>query len=145
MDAEVLNQILDHSLSMACDLLEKEGCFYPFSFVMDPQGEMMRSGELTEEEKASDPEKLISQIEAMLSSGCRQGLYKAVAVVTDVKVERFKSEGFVRSVEVRIEHEDGSGFDCYLPYRRSEGKVQYGSLFHTSFDSDKFSKKLHSF
>ena len=139
MDAEVLNPILDHSLSMACDQLEKDGYFFPFSFAMDQQGELMRSGELSEEEKKGDPEAVIKQMHAMLASGCRQKIHKAVAVITDVKVERFKSEGFVRAVEVRIEHEDGSGFDCYLPYRNTSGKIQYGSMFHTSFESEKFS------
>ena len=138
MDAEVLNLLLDHSLSMACDQLEKEGFFYPFSYAMDPSGELMRSGELTEEEKSADPEQIIAQIHAMLAAGCRQKLHKAVAVVTDIKVERFKAEGFVRAIEASIEHEDGSGYNCFLPYRVIDGKIQYGSLFHTAFDSDKF-------
>ena len=138
MDVEVLNQILDHSLSFACDQLESEGYFYPFSFVLNADGELMRSGDLTEEEKLASPEKIIDQMNAMLAAGCRQKLHKAVALVCDVKVERFKSEGFVKAVEVIIDYEDGTGFKCYLPYKNAQGKFQYGSLFHVAFDSEKF-------
>ena len=138
MNPEDLNFLLDNSLSMGCDLLEKDGFFHPFSFVLDPNGQLMRSSELTEEEKGKNPEEILNQIHATLASGCRQKLHKAVTVVSDVKVQRFKSEGFVRAIEVIIESDDGSGYDCFLPYKKAGDQIQYGTIFHSAFDSNKF-------
>ena len=56
MSQEDLNGILDVALSMGCDGLEKEGLFYPYAVTLEPSGSFQRSGELTDEEKASDPE-----------------------------------------------------------------------------------------
>lgn len=140
MNQTDLNLLLDHSLSRACDELEKNGFFYPFAITLQPDGELQRSGELTEEEKNKDPEELLKQMHAMLAAGCRQKLHKAVAVGVDVKVQRFKSEGFVKAVEVMIEHEDGGAFDCFLPYRKKENStIEYGQIFSTASESEKFS------
>jgi hypothetical protein len=142
MNTEDLNHILDHALSMGCDLLEKGGYFHPFSFALSHDGELMRSGELTDEEKGKDTDEILKQIHNTLASGCRQKMHKAVVVVSDVKVKRFASEGYVRAIEAMIEHEDGSGHDCFLPYNKNtDGVVQYGTLFSSSFDSEKFIAK----
>lgn len=139
MNQEDLNLILDHCLSWGCDILEKDGYFHPFAFTLQPDGSLQRSGDLTEEEKGKDPEELLKQIHAMLTSGCRQKLHKAVAVGSDVKVQRFKNEGFVKAIEVMIEHEDGSAFDCFLPYRKAQnGSIEYGAVFSTTFEPQKF-------
>jgi len=139
MNQEDLNLILDHSLSWACDMLEKEGFFFPFAFTLQQDGSLQRSGDLTDEEKGKSPEDLANQMHAMLAAGCRQKLHKAVSVGLDVKVQRFESEGYVKAIEVMIEHEDGSAFDCFLPYRKKEnGRVEYGTLFSTPLDPQKF-------
>lgn len=140
MNAEDLNKLLDHSLSLACDQLEKEGFFHPFSFALSHDGELMRSGELSEEEQGKDAEDIIKQMNASLESGCRQKMHKAIAVVSAVKVERFVSEGYVKAIEAMIEHEDGTAYDCFLPYKSVGDQVQYGTLFSTPFDSIKFNQ-----
>jgi hypothetical protein len=135
MSQDDLNSILDVSLSMGCDLLEKDGFFQPFAVTLEADGELQRSGELSEEEKKQDPEKNIAQIEATLSAGCRQGLHRAAAIGMDVKVQRFANEGYVKAIEVKIEHQDGLCFDCFLPYKvLGDGKLQYGSIFSTAFE-----------
>ena len=139
MNQEELNLLLDHSLSWGCDELEKNGFFYPYALTLQPDGDLQRSGELSEEEKGKDPEELLNQMHAMLAAGCRQKLHKAVAVGADVKVQRFKSEGFVKAIEVMIEHEDGSAFDCFLPYRKKEdGSIEYGQVFSSALEPKKF-------
>ncbi len=139
MNQADLNLLLDHSLSWGCDELEKNGFFHPYAITLQPDGELQRSGELTDEEKNKDPEELLEQIHAMLAAGCRQKLHKAVAVGVDVKVQRFKSEGFVKAIEVMIEHEDGNAFDCFLPYRKKEnGSIEYGQVFSSALSPEKF-------
>ena len=139
MNQEDLNLILDHSFSWGCDMLEKDGYFYPFALTLEHNGSIQRSGDLSEEEKDKDPEELIKQMHATLAAGCRQKMHKAVAVGTDVKVQRFQSEGYVKAIEVSIEHEDGSAFDCYLPYQKNEnGSFQYGTVFSNPKDAEKF-------
>lgn len=139
MNQEDLNLILDHSLSWGCEALENEGLFYPFSFTLQHDGSLQRSGDLTEEEKGKDPEELLKQMHAMLAAGCRQKLHKAVAVGVDVKVQRFASEGFVKAVEVIIEHEDGIAVDCFLPYRKKDdGSFDYGAIFSSAIEPEKF-------
>ncbi len=138
MNREELNLILDLCLSWGCEQLEKDGFFHPFAFTLQPDGSLQRSGELTEDEKLQDPEKIIAQIQAMLSSGCRQNLYKAAAIVIDVKVKRFVKEGFVKAVEVQLEHEDGTAVDVFLPYRKNGNRIEYGAIFSSAMDKTMF-------
>lgn len=132
MNTEDLNSLLDVALSLGCDALEKEDFCYPFAITLQHDGSVQRSGELTDEEKSMDPEKLIEQITATLAAGARQKLHKGTALGMDVKVKRFESEGFVKALEVVIEHEEGFGFDCFLPYKKENGKYIYGSIFSNS-------------
>ncbi len=138
MNQEELNLILDHCLSWGCEQLEKDGFFYPFAFTLQPDGSLQRSGDLTDEEKNLDPEKLISQIHAMLASGCRQKLHKAAAIGLDVKVKRFIKEGFVKAIEVQLEHEDGTAVDIFLPYKKNGSRIEYGAIFSNALDKTMF-------
>ena len=139
MNQADLNLLLDHAFSWGCDTLEADGFFHPYAITLESDGSLQRSGKLTDEEKAKDPEELIKQIHATLASGCRQKLHKAVAVGVDVKVQRFKSEGFVKAIEVSIEHEDGNAFECFLPYQKNQdGSVQYGEVFSNPVDPSKY-------
>jgi hypothetical protein len=123
---------------MGCDFLESKDHFSPFAVTLQHDGTLQRSGELTAEEKDMNPEALIDKIKATLASGCRQKLHKAIALGTDVKVQRFKSEGYVRAIEVHIEHEDGYGFECFLPYRKEDNKLICGEIFSTSVPATSF-------
>lgn len=140
MNTDDLNNLLDVGLSMGCDLLEEKGFFHPFAITLEHNGDLQRSGDLTEEEKSMDPEGLIEQMQAMLAAGARQGLHKATALGMDVKVKRFENEGFVRAIEVIIEHQDGYGFDCFLPYKKVDGKLQFGTVFSNSIPAKSFLK-----
>lgn len=142
MNQEELNLILDHALSWGCDTLEADGFFHPYAITLENDGSLQRSGALSDEEKAKDPEELLKQIQATLASGCRQKLHKAVAVGSDVKVQRFQSEGFVKAIEVSIEHIDGNAFECFLPYSKNEdGSIKYGAIFSNPIDAGKFIPK----
>ena len=138
MNTEDLNSLLDVALSYGCDTLESEDYFHPFAITLQADGSVQRSGDLTDEEKSMNPEDLIKQISATLASGARQKLHKGTALGMDVKVKRFESEGFVKAIEVIIEHEDGYGFDCFLPYRKEAGKYIYGSVFSTSIPAKSY-------
>lgn len=142
MNQEELNLLLDHALSWGCDTLEAQGFFHPYAITLENDGSLQRSGELTDEEKSKDPEELLKQIHATLAAGCRQKLHRAVAVGVDVKVQRFKSEGFVKAIEVSIEHIDGNAFECFLPYNKNEdGSIQYGAIFSNPVEASKFPPK----
>jgi len=139
MSQEDLNELLDVALSMGCDGLEKEGYFYPYAVTLEPNGDFQRGGDLSDEDKARDPEELLKQIHATLEAGCRQKLHRATAVGVDVKVRHPQEGSYVKAVEVSIEHEDGIAVSCYLPYQKiADGKIQYGSIFSTAVDPTKF-------
>ena len=139
MNQQDLNLLLDHAFSWGCDTLESQGYFHPYAITLQEDDSLQRSGELTDEEKAKDPEELLKQIHATLAAGCRQNMHKAVAVGVDVKVQRFKSEGYVKAIEVTIEHVDGNSFECFLPYKKNEdGSVQYGAVFSNPTEPVKF-------
>lgn len=139
MNQADLNLILDHAFSWGCDKLESEGYFHPYALTLEHDGSIQRSGDLNDEDKSKDPEELLKQYHATLAAGCRQKMHKAVAVGTDVKVQRFKSEGYVKAIEVSIEHEDGNAFECFLPYsKNADGSIQYGSVFSNPIDPVKF-------
>ena len=134
MSQEDLNEILDVALSMGCDGLEKEGFFYPYAVTLEYSGDFQRGGELSDEDKARDPEELLQQMHATLAAGCRQKMHKAVAIGVDVKVKHPQEGSYVKAVEVSIEHEDGTAVTCYLPYQKiAEGNIQYGNIFSTGF------------
>ena len=73
--SEDLNSLLDVALSLGCDALEKED-FLSFAITLQHDGSVQRSGELTDEEKSMDPEKLIEQITATLAAGADKNFTK---------------------------------------------------------------------
>ena len=138
MNTEDLNSLLDVALSCGCDTLESQGFVHPFAITLQHDGSVQRSGDLTDEEKSMDPEKLIEQMTATLAAGARQKIHKGIALGMDVKGKRFESEGFVRAIEVIIEHEDGYGFDCFLPYKKEGEKYIYGTVFSNSIPAKSY-------
>ena len=63
-----------------------------------------------------------------LKQGVREGKYKAVAIVTDVKIRRPPSDDPKDALRIQIEHPDAAPTACYLPYRLEAGKCIPGEL-----------------
>ena len=124
---ESLNSLLDVALSYACDKLEKNKTLYPFLYVIDKENNLKQANELTEQEKEIPIDELIESFKITLKE---KKDYFGFAFGLGVKVNRFKNEGFVKAIEVHIEHRDlQQAHFCYLPYQMIEGKIQYGQLF----------------
>jgi hypothetical protein len=134
--SEELNTVLDVAFSYGCDFLERGQTLYAFAITMDKNGEVNRSGELSTNDKILDPEDLTQAHIITLKKEINQEIHKVAATGLDVKVQRFKGEGFIKAIEVHIEH---IALDraqvCYLPYiLNADDTVTYGEIFSQQKD-----------
>ena len=130
MNQEHLNVLLDVALSMGCDMLERNGVFFPYAVSLEKDGNVQRSSEIDVESCEDTPQDLFHDYQLRLKRNVIEGLFTGCSIGLDVKVERFASEGFVKAINVYIYHESGHEFECYLPYKINDDKsVDFGNVF----------------
>ena len=130
MNQEHMNVLLDVALSMACDMLETKGKFFPYAVTLENDGNVQRSSEIDVDTCEDSPQDLYHDMQLRLKREVMEGVYTGVAVGLDCKVERFVSEGYVEAVSVYICHTSGHEFECYIPYKVNEDKtLTLGQVF----------------
>ena len=109
---------------------------------MDQQGNLVFTENLDDQQLQSDPEVLLADMHIMMHEKATSQEAVATAVVSQVKVENPQLNGSLQSaLNVSIDYQDGSTFDCFLPFEAIEKNTfNYGQIFSKGGDSDKFNK-----
>jgi hypothetical protein len=115
-ECEVLMNAL---VPFAQQQLSKHHEFYPFGGTMSVDGTIARSASATgEEHPASQP--LIEMLEQGFRDGAKRRLYKATAIVVDVRVIPPGKKDKQDAVEVRLDHVSGYSVRVVFPYAFSQ-------------------------
>ena len=130
MNQEHMNAILDVALTYGCDLLERDNKFFPYAVTLEKDGQVNRSESIDVDSSDEDPEEIFDQMKQTLKRDVLEGQFIGYGVGLDVKVKRFESEGFVKAINVFIYHQDGTAFECYLPYsKRPDNNYDFGQVW----------------
>jgi hypothetical protein len=108
-------------------MLSEHHAFFPFGATMSPSGAVSRT-----EAPKGDPSlsELVVIIEQGFVDGGQRGLYKATALVLDVKTVPPGKKEKQNAVEVRLDHRDDYSVRVVFPYSYSlSGELVFASPF----------------
>ena len=126
-----LNLFLDLALSQGCDLLEKEGYFYPYALALEQDGGIMRSPQFVED---LTPEQIGEELKQQLSLDLERKKYLAVAIGLSVKVQKNESEAYEKAINIWLRSQDGKTYDIFLPYTQEEDRFIWKKVFSQSLN-----------
>jgi len=124
MENPDLDQLQDYLLSIAQDMLSKNGRFIPFGAVMEKDGNIV-----TVLSAPGVGSSFINGLIAGLKNRAASGHIKACGICFDSKVLLDGGES-IMAICAQLEHADMEFRDVYLPHEKSWfGKLKYGELF----------------
>lgn len=119
--------LLNTVVPFAREMLSKHKGFFPFGATMSPSGKVSRTEGPTGDVQLKD---LIALLEQGFQDGAQQGLYKATALVVEVKTTPPGKKEKQTAVEVRLDHRDNYSVRVVFPYDfSSAGELTLGSPF----------------
>jgi hypothetical protein len=122
-----MDDLLNEALHAAEEFLEKIGEFFPFVVTMAPSGEISHAQEhLGEEPPAAD--ETIDVLVDGLKQAAAKGKYKATAVVSHAHMPSPDGK-YQEAIGVTLEHRAEPPVICYLPFKQTKGKFDYGEIF----------------
>jgi hypothetical protein len=122
-----MDDLLNEALHAAEDFLEKVGEFFPFVVTMSPDGEISHEQEYLGEEPPPADETVDVLIDG-LKQAAAKGRYKATAVVSHAHVPSPDGQ-FQEAIGVALEHRNDPPVVCYLPFKQSKGRFDFGEVF----------------
>ncbi len=125
-----VEQLMNEGVPFAKKMLSDYGEFYPFGLVLLADGTIQHVGAKGQSEHPPSQE-LIDLLIDSFRKGAKEGRYKAVAVVLDVKVKSPTGGGNIDAVQVGLEHRDSYCADVYFPYTINKGTVTFGEIWAT--------------
>jgi hypothetical protein len=122
-----MDDLLNEALYAAEEFLEKIGEFFPFVVTMSPDGEISHDQEhLGEQPPAAD--KTTDVLIDGLKQAAAQGRYKATAVVSHAHIPSPDGQ-FQEAISVALEHRSDPPVICYLPFKQTKGRFDFGEVF----------------
>ncbi|HKD35414.1 MAG TPA: hypothetical protein VKB78_01400 [Pirellulales bacterium] len=122
-----MDELLNESLHAAEEFLEKIGEFFPFVVTMSPEGEISHEQEHLGEEPPAGDEAVDVLIDG-LKQAAAKGRYKATALVSHAQVPSPDGQ-FQEAISVALEHRNDPPVVCYLPFKQTKGRFDYGEVF----------------
>jgi hypothetical protein len=122
MSQDDWNKLIRAAGDAAIELVETQGEFLPFAFVLTAAGELSR----IELEAGDDHLQPIEQLRGVLHKEAARGRYRGVAVAEDVQILDPESEALTKAIRVDLEHRDLEPVTWFLTYRHLRGRYQFG-------------------
>jgi hypothetical protein len=124
-----LENLLNHLVPFAQQMLAKHGEFYPYGGVLTPLDEMELVG--ADDGRGQPPsEELITTLLAAFRERASSGKCKATALIADVRALPSSEDEETNAIRVSLEHVSGLAIDVFLPYEvGDDGQIRYGELF----------------
>jgi hypothetical protein len=112
---EECEALMNALVPFAQQMLSKHREFYPFGGTMSVEGKIAQTASSTgEEHAASQP--LIDLLEKGFRDGAKRHLYKATAILVDVRTTPPGKKEKQDAVEVRLDHVSGYSVRVVFPY-----------------------------
>jgi hypothetical protein len=135
---EDLNSLLDTLFTMAQQLIENQGEFYPFGATMTVAGEIVQVAAYTGDEHPTDQE-LIELLVGAFRAQAANKVVRAVGLCLYVRTIAPGQKEKTDAVCARLRHADGESVDVFLPYQKDEsGAILFGELFAWHGEQDIF-------
>ncbi len=126
---EECETLMNALVPLAEQLLSKYREFYPFGGTMSVDGKIELGASHTGDEHPNS-QSLIELLEQGFRDGAKRHLYKATAIIVDVRtIPPGKKERW-DAVEVRLDHASGYSVKVVFPYAFSrDGKLEFAPSF----------------
>ena len=129
-----MDDLLNEAFHAAEEFLEKIGEFFPFVVTMAPSGEISHAQEHLGE-KAPGADETIDVLVEGLKNAAAKGKYKATAVVSHAQIASPDGK-YEEAISATLEHRSEPPVICYLPFKQTKGKIDYGEIFAKRGDAD---------
>jgi hypothetical protein len=138
---EECERLMTALVPFAQEMLTKHREFHPFGGVVSADGKIERSMSTTGVERPTS-QALIDLLEQGFRDGAKRGLYKATAIVVDVRTVPPGKREKQDAVEVRLDHVSGYSIKVLFPYRISPtGEVTIEAPFAVAGEKRIFSQR----
>ena len=126
---EECEALMNALVPFAEQMLSKHREFYPFGGTMSVDGKIAQSASYTGEEHPPS-QRLIDLLEKGFRDGAKRHLYKATAIVIDVRTIPPGKKEKQDAVEVRLDHVSGYSVKMLFPYAFSpKGNLEFAPPF----------------
>lgn len=133
-----MDDLLNEAFHAAEEFLEKIGEFFPFVVTMTPSGEVSHAQEHLGEKPPAAEETIDVLVEG-LKNAAAKGKYKATAVVSHAQIASPNGK-YQEAISATLEHRSEPPVICYLPFKQTKGKIDYGEIFAKRGESRVFVK-----
>jgi hypothetical protein len=128
-DAE---ELLNHLVPAAEDMIEKEGTFPPFGAVVSGDGriEPIPVKDMNVPLEDAEPDEVFVHLVETLKTGPLKGTFRTLGLCADVHVVREELGVHSDAFRVFLERENGDAMNVFLPYEvREDGGILRGEIF----------------
>jgi hypothetical protein len=137
---EECEALMNALVPLAEQLLSKHREFYPFGGTMSVDGKIAL-GASNAGKQHPDSQSLIDVLEQGFRDGAKRHLYKATAIIVNVRTIPPGKTDKQDAVEVRLDHVSGYSVRVLLPYAFSKGgKLEFAPSFATRGDGRVFGR-----
>jgi len=109
-------------LPFAENMLSKRGGFFPYGGAMKPDGEIVRIAAYDGRETPPTDD-IVALLVSEFRKDAREGLYKATAIVYDVRVVKSDSTEKSDAIAIALNHRDNYSRLVLFPYSITGGNV----------------------
>lgn len=140
-----MNQLLNHAVQAAGELIVEHGGFYPFGAGLKTAGgelvAMMARAETDDPGREPDATEVRDAVYEALRQDAEAGTYRAVCAVSDgIATDEEGVE--VDAVIIRLEHVAHEPVLLALPYFLDEGQWAFGEMARAPYDEPQFFRPL---
>lgn len=118
-----LQRLIDESIFVASQQLNKSGTFYPYGAVMESTGEIKLVGVPETEQDKPAPKQTLKALKKALAQLAKKKRYRAVAIFVDFVAIRKDTAARQSGIRIELEHRLPDKLSVFLPYYRTPDDI----------------------
>ena len=135
-------ELMNELIPFAKQCLERYGEFFPFGGHMEVNGAIVHDCAQVEGTDRPKSQPLIEIMRNAFRENASNGLCKATAIVSDVRIKNADLTFKTDAIQISLEHRDNYSVKVVFPYIRTEsGMITYQPLYAQRGDGFIFEKK----
>jgi hypothetical protein len=139
MSMTELEGLMNEVVPLAQEMLAQHGEFDPYGGVLTNEGKIHHYA-LGDQDEDATAQSVLAQLIAGFRDGVSQGLYRATAIILDVRATLPDTEAETDAIYAALEHEAGLSVDVLIPYSIDDsGSVDYGDAVAAEGEAKVFS------
>jgi len=131
--------LMNELLPLAKRMLAEHGEFFPYGGFIQQDGSITHLGAELKGNEQPDSKSLINLLAARFRAGAAEGIYRATAIVFNVRITPPGESGKTDAIQVNLDQESGYSAQVLFPYTiASDGRLQLGRVFAQRGDNQIF-------